>query len=129
MAGNADLSIRVNAEGKVQVVELSGDVDSYSSDALRRTIRPLCESERPWVLIDCFDVGYVNSACLGRFHDFHKLCEDGGGRLVFCNVDPSVRQVMELLGLTSILNIMGDREDASAQLTALSSAGGDSEDA
>lgn len=120
MAGNADLRIRVTEEEGIKVVELSGDVDSFSTDALRRNIRPLCDSEKPWILIDCFDVGYVNSACLGRFHDFHKLCAEKGGRLVFCNVDSSVRQVMDLLGLSQILNLMDNREDALAQLSALS---------
>lgn len=124
MAGNADLSIRVSDQGGIKVVELSGDVDSYSTDALRRNIRPLCEAERPWIVIDCFDVGYVNSACLGRFHDFHKLCAEQGGRLVFCNVDSSVRQVMDLLGLSQILNLLDSRDDALAQLAALSAASG-----
>jgi anti-sigma B factor antagonist len=120
MPGNADLRIRVTEEGNVKIVEMSGDVDSYSTDALRRNIRPLCDAAKPWILIDCFDVGYVNSACLGRFHDFHKLCAEKGGRLVFCNVDSSVRQVMDLLGLSQILNLAGSREDALAQLSALS---------
>ena len=118
MSGS-DLRILVEEENNAQVVILSGDVDSHSSDMLRRKIRPLCEEQQPRVVIDCHDVGYVNSACLGRFHDFHKECSSNGGKLVFCRVDSSVMQVMDLLGLTQILTIIQDREEAIASVGAV----------
>lgn len=118
MSGS-DLRIMVEEEGDVKIVVLSGDVDSHSADMLRRKIRPLCEEQQPRVVIDCHDVGYVNSACLGRFHDFHKECSNNGGRLVFCRVDSTVSQVMDLLGLTQILSIITDRDEAIASVAAI----------
>src|SRR5437762_6344156 len=48
---------------------------------------------RPEVVIDLSGVSFAGSAALGNFVALHRDARKHGGRLIFCNVDPTVREV------------------------------------
>jgi anti-anti-sigma factor len=109
------LDVQTETVGTVQVVALSGDLAQGAERRLETVLRPLCETPRAQIVIDCHQVGYVNSASIGLFNRFNGLCRENEGKLVLCRVYRAVYDVMEILGLPSILTIVDTREQALAQ--------------
>src|SRR5271163_3323112 len=67
---------------------------------------------RPEVAVDLSGVGFAGSAALGNFVALHRAAAGSGGRLVLCNVDPTVREVLRASKLDVFFEFAGDRADA-----------------
>jgi anti-anti-sigma factor len=67
---------------------------------------------RPEVAVDLSGVGFAGSAALGNFVALHRAARQRGGRLVLCNVDPTVREVLRASKLDVLFEFAGDRADA-----------------
>ncbi len=67
---------------------------------------------RPEVVVDLSGVGFAGSAALGNFVAMNRMARQRGGRLVLCNVDPTVREVLRASKLDVLFEFAGDRADA-----------------
>jgi anti-anti-sigma factor len=72
----------------------------------------LKKNGRPEVVVDLSGVGFAGSAALGNFVALHRLARQRGGRLVLCNVDPTVKEVLRGSKLDVLFEFAGDRSDA-----------------
>ena len=59
------------------------------------------------VVIDLSGVGFAGSAALGNFVALQRLVRAKGGRIVFCNVDPTVSEVFRASKLDSLFEFAG----------------------
>ncbi len=69
---------------------------------------------RPEVIVDLAGVGFAGSAALGNFMALHRSARQNGGRLVFCEVDPTVAEVFRASKLEKLFEFVADREAAVA---------------
>ena len=67
---------------------------------------------RPELVVDLSGVGFAGSAALGNFVALHRLVRQHGGRILFCNVDPTVAEVFRASKLESLFDFVADREAA-----------------
>jgi anti-anti-sigma factor len=72
----------------------------------------LANGGRPNAVVDLSGVGFAGSAALGNFVALHRVTRQRGGRLVLCNVDPTVREVLRASKLDLLFEFAGDRADA-----------------
>jgi anti-anti-sigma factor len=72
----------------------------------------LANGGRPNAVVDLSGVGFAGSAALGNFVALHRVTRQRGGRLVLCNVDPTVREVLRASKLDVFFEFAGDRADA-----------------
>ena len=67
---------------------------------------------RPELIVDLSGVDFAGSAALGNFVSLHRLVRQHGGRIVFCNVEPTVTEVFRTSKLDSLFSFVSDREAA-----------------
>lgn len=67
---------------------------------------------RPELVVDLSGVGFAGSASLGNFVALQRLVRQAGGRIVFCNVEPTVSEVFRASKLESLFSFESDREAA-----------------
>ncbi len=70
------------------------------------------ERGRPDVIVDLSGVGFAGSAALGNFVALQRMVRQGGGRFLFCNVDPTVTEVFRASKLDSLFEFVTDRPTA-----------------
>lgn len=63
-------------------------------------------------MIDLSGVGFAGSASLGIFVSVHREVRQNGGRLIFCNVEPTVREVFRASKLEPLFEFAADRAAA-----------------
>jgi len=66
----------------------------------------------PQLVVDLCGVGFAGSSSLGNFVGLHRLARQKGGRLIFCNVEPTVRDVFRASKLDTLFEFVTDREAA-----------------
>jgi anti-anti-sigma factor len=67
---------------------------------------------RPDLVIDLSGVGFAGSAALGNFVALQRQVRSKGGRIVFCEVDPTVSEVFRASKLESLFEFVADRSAA-----------------
>lgn len=67
---------------------------------------------RPEVVIDLSGVGFAGSAALGNFVALHRVARPKGGRLIFCNVEPTVTEAFRASKLEPLFEFVADRAAA-----------------
>lgn len=59
---------------------------------------------------------YIDSAAIGWLLSLHKAMDQAGGKLVLHSMSPSVRRVLTMMRLESVLNLADDHPQAVALL-------------
>lgn len=97
------MTIRTEKEGAVCTVYLEGRLDTVTAPEAERVLDELTATETN-VVLDLLRLYYVSSAGLRVFLNAHKKLR-GKGTLTLRNVGAPVREVLDITGFSSILNI------------------------
>ncbi|MFK7790309.1 MAG: STAS domain-containing protein [Phycisphaeraceae bacterium] len=62
------------------------------------------------------EASYIDSAAIGWLLSLHKTMQESGGKLVLHSMSASVRRVLTMMRLESVLNLADDHAQALAQL-------------
>jgi anti-sigma B factor antagonist len=109
------MDIREETVGGVHLVSASGRLDSGSAGALEAVL-PARVQAHDKVLLSLSDVAYVSSAGLRVLLIGAKAARANGHKLVLSGLAPSVREVFDISGFTSIFAIEPDVDSALAAL-------------
>lgn len=110
-------SVEVRKEGDVLVAEFWDclRLDPAPVQELRRQFEShLKANGQPLLVVDLNGVGFAGSAALGGFVAIHRLAKQHSGRLIFCNVDPTVQEVLRVSKLENLFAIVSDKAAALA---------------
>jgi anti-anti-sigma factor len=105
LASHTDQLTRLECEGEVTQHELTSDKDPLET-VMGTTIFRRC------VLLSLDKTTYIDSSGVSWLLHGHKEFERSGGRLVLHSLSPMVRQVLNLLKLTTILHVADDEVEA-----------------
>lgn len=72
----------------------------------------LQQGGRPVLVIDLNGVGFAGSAALGGFLAIQRANRAKGGRVIFCNVDPTVYEVFKVSKLDPLFLFTTDKPSA-----------------
>ena len=97
-----DLQIAVRKNGAVTVIELSGEVDAYTSARFREIMVETIEDGGSNLIISMVGVEYIDSSGLGALVGGLKRASERNGRIVIVCDQPQVRKVFEITGLEKV---------------------------
>ena len=97
------MEIKTKAEGNKLTIAVSGRVDTVTAPELEAGLK---FGDAESVVIDLKDVPYMSSAGLRLLLTAHKTMLAKGGELQIANVQPSVREVLDITGFSDILNLV-----------------------
>lgn len=113
-------SIQVHDVDGLMVVEFWDclRLDAGAVQAVRSSYEQhLQRGGRPELVVDLLGVGFAGSATLGHFVSLLRSARPHGGRLIFCNVDPTVFEVFRATKLVPMFRFVADRDAAIADAT------------
>ena len=102
--------------GRVWVVTARGRLDGATSGAFAQRVEALVTGSEPRLVVDFAGVEFVSSAGLRAVLALVKKVKNVHGALALCAVQPAVREVLEITGFASMIDIHPER---AAALTAL----------
>lgn len=94
------LSFEVESADAATVVTVTGEIDAMTAPALRETL----ESLTGHVVIDLAAVPYIDSSGLRVIDQQHGRLSGDHGRITLRNPRPPIRRVLEVTGLSSLLD-------------------------
>ena len=97
------MEIKTKSEGTKLTFAVSGRVDTITAPELEAGLK---FGDATCVVLDLENVPYMSSAGLRILLTAHKTMLGRGGELMIANVQPSVREVLDITGFSSILNVV-----------------------
>ena len=97
------MEIKTRTDGDKLVISVSGRVDTVTAPELEAGLK---FGDAKCVAIDLAGVPYMSSAGLRLLLTAHKTMMARGGELQIANVQPSVKEVLDITGFSDILNLV-----------------------
>ncbi len=100
------------SQGKTTVVTVKGRLDSNMSKGFETRLMELAEAPGSSLVIDLGQVAYVSSAGLRVLLLAVRKVKAGKGKIALCAIQPQVREVFDISGLSSVFAIHPERDAA-----------------
>jgi len=97
------MEIKSTTEGTRLTISVSGRVDTVTSPELAAALK---FGDATCVVLDLANVPYMSSAGIRLLLSAHKTLHGNGGELQIANVQPAVREVLDITGFSDIFNIV-----------------------
>jgi anti-sigma B factor antagonist len=99
-------------EGGITVLTPRGRVDSVTCKPFEQHLMGVIDAGERRVIVDFVDLDYVSSAGLRVLLMGAKKQKAAGGRLILCAMRDHIREVFDVSGFSSILEIKKDRNES-----------------
>ncbi|HOK53255.1 MAG TPA: STAS domain-containing protein [Armatimonadota bacterium] len=113
-----DLRIKTRIVEGVPVIELSGELDSYTCSQFRDAMIDIIEQGHPSVVVSMAEVEYIDSSGLGTLVGGLKRASEKGGRIAVVCRSNQIRKVFEITGLEKVFPLFEDETEAARSLAA-----------
>ena len=108
------MNITVSDQNEVKVIGMEGDLDTGTSPQAQDALTEILEQGATRLVLDMEKINYISSAGLRVLLVIAKQCGAAGGELRLCGLNSMAREVFDISGFSSILNIFPTREEALA---------------
>jgi len=99
--------------GEIAVVDFSGKITlGEGSSMLRRTIRELVDKGHRKILINLFDVDYIDSSGIGELVSGYTTVRSAGGELKLLNLTRRVHDILQITRLFTVFDVQSDEDSA-----------------
>lgn len=107
------LQIEMERNRQALIVRLSGELDHHTAELVKRKLESEMEKEDiAHIVLSLRDLTFMDSSGLGVILGRYKQITARGGRMVVCDIIPSVYRLFEMSGLFKILPIHSTEEEA-----------------
>ncbi|MFC5988048.1 anti-sigma F factor antagonist [Marinicrinis lubricantis] len=88
------------------IVRLKGELDHHSADVVRKKMEEVIESgQSRHIILSMKELSFMDSSGLGVILGRYKQITGKGGKMVVCDVNPSIYRLFEMSGLFKIMSI------------------------
>jgi anti-anti-sigma factor len=98
-------------QSEVQIIKLSGIINSGTSQELRQKLNDLMEKGAKIVLVDFQDVTFMDSSGLGALVLAFKTLRAANRKLVLCSINEQVRILFELTSMDKVFEIFATQDE------------------
>ncbi len=107
-----ELTIETRQVGEVIVLDLKGELDTYSCPAVRELVVRLVDEGAKHILLNVQGVQYIDSAGLGTLVGGLKRATEHDGQLKIVHANEQLRKVFSITGLVRVFELYEDEDAA-----------------
>jgi anti-sigma B factor antagonist len=99
--------------GEIAIMDFSGKITlGEGSSTLRKTIRDLVDKGHRKILINLFDVDYIDSSGIGELVSAYTTVRSAGGELKLLNLTRRVHDILQITRLFTVFDVQSEEEVA-----------------
>lgn len=102
----------------VKIFAFKGELDETNVDTtFPNIIQDIGDFAHSRTLFDFKELTYLNSKSIGYIADIAQRTEDGNGKFALCSLSNEVHDTLELVGITSIVEVFDAQDAAVTELS------------
>lgn len=102
------MAIKVESFKRVDLIEVSGRIDSSNAPELDETLKQLADQDRHQLVLNLSQVEYMSSAGLRAIVTALRAAKKNSGNVHISQPSDRVREVLELAGLHTLFQLFDD---------------------
>lgn len=106
------MTIEVTERNGVKIIVLSGEIDMYTSPALRKELLSLVKRKATPLLVDFNEVSYIDSSGIATFVEALKGMMVFGGTLKLFGIPAGIMEIFNFSKLDRVFSLHGTIDDA-----------------
>lgn len=87
------------------IVAIDGELDAGTCMIADKEFEKALSTDADAIYVDCHELKYISSAGIGVLISFNHACAEKDVDLCFCEMQPKVRNVLEILGIDKVFTI------------------------
>ncbi len=104
------MNITVRNHNNIVEIAIAGEFFAEHVKKINDVWRVQIEKKPDVIVIDCQELMYVDSMAIGTLVNFHNTAADQDIKLIFSDLNDSIRQILETAGLDTFFEIITRRE-------------------
>ena len=113
MEGGFDISTRVSQDVPgIPVADLTGDLDTEAAYELENQLSDIVAGEGVKIILNFTKVRIMNSTAMGVLLSTAEEVRKNSGIMKLCGLSEHVREVLDLVGVSSLFEIFPEEQDA-----------------
>lgn len=105
------MKVRIEESDKFFEIFPDGFISVETMDVFEKAISTLIQKNKN-IIINFKDTGFIDSSSIGLLLMNMKTAKNNGLKIIFINLNNSVRQTFTIIGLISSLTIAADHDEA-----------------
>jgi anti-sigma B factor antagonist len=110
--GTVNFSATIRQTGEVSIVDLTGQLTSFASGALRDTVGGLVERGRKQIVLNVCGLLYLDSSGVGELVNCYMSVIKQGGEMKVVGLTPKVEEILKITKLHRVFQEFHDEETA-----------------
>ena len=106
------MQLEVKQTGEIQVLIFEGNLDTNTSTDAENTINGLIDNGAQKILVNFENLNFISSAGLRVLLATAKKLKGTGGDLKICGLNPTVQEVFDISGFSTILTVVSSEDGA-----------------
>lgn len=107
------IEVNKKEENNIISFEFTGELDETNADKTFKNIYDqIGEFDGKKILFNLSGLKYLNSKSIGYIADVFSNIEDTDGKMCICNCSDGVKDILELVGITTIIPTLDTLEQA-----------------
>jgi anti-anti-sigma factor len=106
------MQLEVKQTGEIRVLIFEGNLDTNTSIAAETTINELIDNGAQKILVNFENLNFISSAGLRVLLATAKKLKGTGGDLKICGLNPTVQEVFDISGFSTILTVVSSEDSA-----------------
>lgn len=97
--------VLLHEDADICLVEVTGDVDAHTCARFEQDAQEALTSSSRSIVMDLSGVGFIDSSGIRALLNLQSESQSSSKRLVLRNISPSIRRVLDLVGLADQFEI------------------------
>lgn len=115
------LQIQMEHHRKALIARLVGELDHHTAETVKQQLEMAIEQgDSKHLILSLKELSFMDSSGLGVILGRYKHITGKGGKMVVCDVSPSVYRLFEMSGLFKILSVQESERQALTSLEVVS---------
>lgn len=103
---------KLKSNDKIIIVNIEGPVTSESSSHFEDLINTILAKGNKYIAVNFLKVDYITSSGIGALISCSKIAKNRSGNLVIYKVSSEIISLFSILGLTKVITIVPDKNEA-----------------
>lgn len=104
--------VSIDTMPEVAVINFSKKLDVHDSDVEKEMIRNVEEMDKTLYVFDLESLNYINSVFIGLLAKLYNIILKKKGKVVIVNLSDTIKDTLNLVGLTDIIPVVATMEEA-----------------
>ncbi len=106
------MNLTKEKQGEYVVLKIEGRVDTTNFGVFQNEVENLITEEQKHIVFDCADLSYISSSGLRVFLIAQKKTTALNGKLHLCNLQPTIKEIFDISGFSTIFKVYDTCEQA-----------------